>query len=61
MKLLRTKIWNWWDISILKWCCFLFGMAAGAYFHEYVLPCVWVILVAAALLAIRPSIAYFKD
>jgi hypothetical protein len=61
MKLLRNKIWYWWDISLLKWCCFLFGIAAGAYFHEAVMPYVWGILVAAVLLTIRPTIAYFKD
>jgi hypothetical protein len=61
MRLLRTKIWNWWDIWLLKWCAFLFGIAVGAYFHEILVKYVWIILVAAALLAIRPSIAYFKD
>jgi len=61
MKLLKTKTWNWWDISILKWCCFLFGIAVGAYFHELVMPYIWIVLVIAALLAIRPSIAYWKD
>ena len=61
MKLLRTKIWNWWDISILKWSCFLFGIAAGAYFHECLVQYVWIALIAAVLLAIRPAIVYFKD
>ena len=61
MKLLRTKIWNWWDVWLLKWCAFLFGIAAGAYFHEYMMPYVVIILVAATLLAIRPAITYFKD
>ncbi|MDR3578516.1 MAG: hypothetical protein P4L44_00985 [Oryzomonas sp.] len=61
MKLLRTKIWNWWDVWMLKWCAFLFGIAAGAYFHEYVVPYIWFILAAAILLTIRPAIAYWKD
>jgi hypothetical protein len=61
MKLLRTKIWNWWDISILKWSCFLFGIAAGAYFHACLVQYVWIALIAAVLLAIRPAIVYFKD
>ncbi|QEM67250.1 hypothetical protein FO488_03130 [Geobacter sp. FeAm09] len=60
MKLLITKIWNWWDVWLLKWCAFLFGIAAGAYFHAAVLPYVGVILVVAALLAIRPVLAYWK-
>ncbi|HEY5522949.1 MAG TPA: hypothetical protein VIK21_07125 [Desulfuromonadaceae bacterium] len=61
MKLLITKIWNWWDVWLLKWCAFLFGIAAGAYFKDYVIRYVLVILVAAVLLAIKPAIAYFKD
>jgi len=61
MKLLRTKIWNWWDISLLKWCSALFGMVVGAYFHDIVMQNVWVFLVAATLLAISPTITYFKD
>jgi ABC-type phosphate transport system permease subunit len=61
MKLFRNKIWNWWDVWMLKWCAFIFGIAAGAYLHEYVLPNIWFILAAAILLAIRPAIVYWKD
>jgi hypothetical protein len=61
MKLLRTKIWNWWDAWMLKWSAFLFGIAAGAYFHKVLLQYAWLILVVAILLAIRPTIAYLKD
>jgi cytochrome c biogenesis protein CcdA len=61
MKLFRTKIWNWRDVLMLKWGAFLFGIAAGAYFHGCVMPYLWIIIVVAALLIIRPAIAYFKD
>jgi len=61
MKLLRTKIWNWRDVWLLKWSAFLFGIAAGAYLHDYVMPYIWIVLVLAVLLAIRPTIAYFND
>ena len=61
MKLLRTKTWNWWDISLLKWCCFLFGMIAGAYLGDIVKGNVWLFLVAAILFTIRPAIAYWKE
>jgi len=61
MKLLRTKIWSWCDIGLLKWSVLLFGMIAGAYFHDFVMQHVLVILIAAILLAIRPTIAYYKD
>jgi len=61
VKLLRTKVWNWWDAWMLKWSAFLFGIAAGAYFHACIVQYVWVILIVAALLAIKPTIAYFSD
>jgi hypothetical protein len=61
MRLLRTKIWNWWDVWLLKWGAFLFGIVAGAYFHACLFRYVWIILTVAILLAIKPAIAYFKD
>ncbi len=60
MKLLKTKIWNWCDIGLLKLSMLLFGMIVGTYFHDFVMQYVWVILIAAVLLVIRPTIAYFK-
>jgi hypothetical protein len=61
MKLLRSKIWNWWDISLLKWSALLVGLVIGAYFHEYVTKYAWVIIIAALLLAFRPAVSYWKD
>ena len=61
MRLFITKIWNWWDIAILKWCCLFYGMIAGAYFHEFITHYVWLFLVAAIFLTIRPAIAYWKN
>jgi hypothetical protein len=61
MKFLRTKIWNWWDIGLLKWCCALFGAIAGAYFHELVMPYVWILLTVAVILAVRAAFTYFRD
>jgi len=61
MKLLRTKIWKWYDIGLLKWSVLLFGMILGAYFHDFVMQHVLAILFVAVLLVIRPTIAYFKD
>lgn len=59
MKLLRTTVWLWYDIALLKWCCLLIGMIAGAYFAEYVKSYAGIIAVAAFLLAIRPFMTYF--
>jgi hypothetical protein len=61
MKLLITTIWGWYDIGLVKGCVLLFGTIVGAYFHDFVMQYVWVILIAAVLLAIRPTIAYYKD
>lgn len=61
MKLLKTKIWNWRDIALLKWSALLAGMVLGAYFHEYVTQNAWVIIICVLLFALRPAAAYFKE
>ncbi len=61
MKLLRTRIWHWRDIGLLKVSALLAGMAVGAYFHQYVGQHAWVVVIAALLLAMRPAAAYWKD
>lgn len=61
MKPLKTKIWGWYDIGLLKWSVLLFGVVVVAYLHEYVMPYVGVILAAAILLAVRPAIVYWKE
>jgi len=61
MKLLKSKVWHWRDIWLLKWSAFLFGIAAGAYFHQCVIKYTWVIIIVALLLALRPAAAYWKD
>lgn len=60
MQLLRTKVWQWWDIGLLKWSVFVFGMVAGACLAEMVRRNVGWFLLAATILAIRPAIAYWK-
>ncbi len=60
MGLLKTKVWTWYDIGLLKWCVLLFGMVAGALLHEYVRQYIWLILAVAVLLAVRPTLAYFR-
>lgn len=61
MKLFRTKVWKWRDAWLLKWSAFLFGIAVGAYLHSYLEGFLWVLFVVAVLLAISPTIAYFRD
>ena len=59
MKLLRTTVWPWADVWMLKWSAFLFGIVVGAYLSDFVKPYVWIFAVVAVILAIRPTITYF--
>ena len=61
MRVLRTKVWWWLDIWLLKWCAFLFGMIAGAYLSDFVKQYVWIFALMAILLAIRAAISYWGD
>jgi len=61
MQLFKTKIWSWVDIVLLKWCVLFFGMIVGACIPDFVIQHVWVFLIAAVLLAIKPTFTYFKD
>ena len=61
MKLLRTKIWCWTDIVLLKWSALLVGIVVGGYFHEFVARYAWLIIISALLLAFRPAVSYWKD
>ena len=61
MKIFRTKVWSPVDVILLKWCCLFFGCIAGAYFSEFIKTYVWLFLVAAILLAIKPAVSYFRD
>jgi len=60
MKFFRTTVWPCYDIALLKWCCLLIGMIAGAYFAEFVKSYAGIIAVAALLLAVRPFMTYFR-
>lgn len=62
MKLLRSKVWSVVDIGCLKWSCTFSGMIAGAYLSEFTKRHVWLFVIAALLLAIKPVLSYFgKD
>jgi hypothetical protein len=61
MRLLRTKVWAWSDIVLLKWCCLIFGTILGAYCAESVKRHVGGLVLIAVALAIRPTVAYFGN
>lgn len=59
MKLFRNKVWSVIDIGCLKWSCIFFGMIAGSFLPDFIRHHVWLFAVAAVLLAVKPTIAYF--
>ena len=61
MNLFRTKVWGWLDIGLVKWSSILIGMIAGAYLSDFIRRYVWVFVLAALLLAVRPAVRYFGD
>lgn len=61
MKLFRAKVWSVTDIGLLKLSCILVGMVAGAYLTDFTKRYAWVILAAALLAGIKPTVAYFRN
>lgn len=60
MRLFKAKTWSVLDIGLLKWCCLLTGMIAGAYLADFTKRYVWAFAAAAVLLAIKPTVSYFR-
>ena len=60
MKLFRTKAWSALDIGLLKSSCILFGMIVGSYLAAFTKRYVWIFVIAAILLAIKPAMSYFR-
>jgi hypothetical protein len=61
MKLFKDKMYSVLDIGLIKWSCILFGMVFGAYLADFVLGYIWIFIVVALLLAIKPIISYFME
>lgn len=61
MELYKAKVWSVIDIGLLKWCCIVIGMIAGAYLADFTKQYVWLFAIAAVLLGIKPAISYFRD
>ncbi len=60
MRLFRTKVWSVLDIGLLKWSCIVIGMIVGSYLAAFTRRHVWIFVIAAMLLAIKPAISYFR-
>ena len=61
VKLFRSKVWSPLDIACLKWCCILIGMIVGAYFSDFTKRYIWIFIITAILLAIKPMVSYFRN
>jgi hypothetical protein len=61
MKLFKDKKYSVLDIGLIKWSCILIGMVLGAYLADFVLVYVWLFIIVAFSLAIKPIVAYFKE
>jgi hypothetical protein len=60
MRLFRAKVWSVLDIGLLKWSCILIGMVVGSYLAAFTKRHVWLFVIAAVLLVIKPATAYFR-
>jgi len=61
MKLFTDKKYSVIELGLIKWSCILFGMVAGAYFSDFTLRYVWIFIIVAFILAIKPAASYFKE
>lgn len=61
MKFFKEKKYSVMDIGLIKWSCILFGMVLGAYIADFVQSYVWLFIVIALLLAVKPLVTYFKE
>ena len=61
MKWFQPKVWSVADIGCLKWSCIFFGMIAGAFLPEFTRRHAGLFALAAVLLAVKPTYAYFHN
>ena len=41
MKILRTRIFQWWEIGVIKLCLISLGILLGLYFYDYLIGLLW--------------------
>lgn len=61
MDLFKDKNYSAIDIGLIKWSCILFGMVVGAYLSDFTLRYVWLFIMVAVILAVKPVVTYFKN
>lgn len=51
---------NVWDIGCIKWASILFGIIIGAYIADFTKRYIWILIILAVILAIKPIVKFFK-
>lgn len=60
MRLLRARVWDWYDLGLLKWCCLLLGVALGAWLGEPARRHAALLAAVGLALGVRPTVVYFR-
>lgn len=61
MKPFRARVWPVPGLGLVKWCCLLVGLIAGACLADSTRRHVRVIAMVAVLPGIKPAIPYFRN
>ncbi len=60
MDFTKPRTWTVAEIGCLKWASILIGAVIGAYIPDLVKQYVWVFVISAAILSIKPISGYFR-
>ena len=61
MSLWKTTTWSPLDIACLKWSSLLVGVAVGAFLAPLPQAAIWILLIVAVVLAIKPTKNYLRS
>jgi putative Mn2+ efflux pump MntP len=56
----KIKGLNVWDIGCIKWSSILFGVIVGAYIANFTKQYLWLFIVLAVLIAVKPIYKFLK-
>ena len=60
MGLMKSRVWPYWQIGVLKWTSILIGMLIGATWSGFVKNFAWIILALAVLGSAQVIVFYFS-
>jgi hypothetical protein len=61
MRIFKSTTFTWWELGMLKWTGLSVGIAIGATWPDIFAHYAGALLIVAFVLAIRPTIAYFRQ